>query len=349
MVIGTDHLTLSGTDKTKRSGCLCILLAHNEGNLLKAFFDHYRRFGDMTFIVVDDRSTDGSAEYLAAQPDVTVLVPNDGSTYAEHKREWRGQVLDRVADNRWVLAPDADEHLVWHGAPGRSFAAMIDDLEAENADALYAIMLDMYADRPLSEHVFRDGTLSQSFPLFDDPRIDPCGTWMERGATRFLRSWPTPQMSLNGGMRMRLMNGGSGDLGAKKLGRRLFGRLRDHRSARGKLIRRFTKHAGIKPPISLTKIPLVKWRRGLRFYGGAHCLNRKLQLASERGVLLHYPVTRGVAGLHHVVSRGQHMANSGYYSALLEVAQINPKYYGTRELKTIDDLQGILLPPRRPK
>lgn len=110
----TEFLELVGTDNTERGAFVCLLLVHNEGTVIEPFLEHYRSFGDITFIVVDDRSNDGSTEYLMAQPDVTILAPKDGSTYAKLKREWRGQVLDQGADGRLILAPDADEHLVRH-------------------------------------------------------------------------------------------------------------------------------------------------------------------------------------------------------------------------------------------
>lgn len=348
MTLETEHLRLFGVDKTTRHAHICLLLAHNERNLLEPFLEHYRGFGDIAFLVVDDRSSDGSAEFLAAQPDVTVLMPKDGSTYAQHKREWRGQVLDQIAHGRWVLAPDADEHLVWHGAPQRSFATVIDDLEAEGAAALYAMMVDMYADKPLGEQTYEGGSLLQAFPLFDDPGLDPTQTWMERGAGRFLQNWPTPQLSVVGGMRQRLIASQSTErAGLRPLGRRLFGRLRDHRGTGSTLSRLFTKHPGKTPPTLLTKVPLVKWQRGFRFYGGAHSLNAPVALGSERAALLHFPVTRGAEGMQRVISRGQHTSNSGHYVALLEVASINPTFHGTRELRTLTDLDGIILPPQR--
>lgn len=349
MALETEHLRLAGADKTGQGAHICLLLAHNEGNLVGPFLEHYRNFGDITFIVVDDRSSDGSTEYLAAQPDVTVLAPKDGSTYAKHKREWRGQVLDQVADGRWILAPDVDEHLVWHGHPDRSFGSLINGLDAEGADALYAIMVDMYADNPLGEHIYMGGPLLQSFPMFDDPHRDPTGTWMERGAGRFLKNWPTPELSVVGGMRQRLIASQSTQrMPVRHLGRRLFGRLRDHQGRASKIGRLLTKHPGTLPAYLLTKVPLVKWKRGFRFYGGAHSLNAAVTVSSERAALLHFPVTRGAEGLQDIISRGQHAANSGHYKALLEVAQINPMYYGTRELRSLSDLDGIILPPRKP-
>lgn len=346
MTLETEHLKLRGPDRTDQAEYLCVALAHNEQNLLDPFFSHYRKVGNITFLFVDDRSTDGTGDYLANQPDVTVMVPKEGSTYAEHKREWRGQVLDLVGEGRWILAPDIDEHLFWHGSLNRSFPKMIETLESEGADALFAIMLDMYADKPLAEHVFRSGSLVSSFPFFDDPRKDPTNTWMERAPSRFLRDWRTPELMVVGGMRQRVVDQNTVKISKRHaLARRWFGHLRDHRNTSGKLLRRLTRSTGHLPPINLTKVPLVKWRRGLRFYGGAHALNGELKLASERAVILHYPITRGHEGIKNMASRGQNMGGSAYYKRLLSVASTNPCYEGSTKLDDLSSLVGITLAP----
>ena len=90
MTAFTDHLDLIGPDRTADGTVVAIVLVHNEANLLPAFLDHYRAAGassdGIAFLIVDDRSDDGTADILAAAPDVTVLRPRDNSTYKEHKR-----------------------------------------------------------------------------------------------------------------------------------------------------------------------------------------------------------------------------------------------------------------------
>src|SRR5690606_19203103 len=48
-------------------------IARNESFFLDAFLAHYRALGVERFIVLDDRSTDGSLEFLAAEPDVMIV------------------------------------------------------------------------------------------------------------------------------------------------------------------------------------------------------------------------------------------------------------------------------------
>ena len=48
-------------------------IVHDEMYFPPAFLAYYRGLGVDRFVVLDDRSTDGTAEYLAAQPDVMVV------------------------------------------------------------------------------------------------------------------------------------------------------------------------------------------------------------------------------------------------------------------------------------
>lgn len=338
----TEHLDLVGPDRTAQGSVLAIVLVHNEANLLPAFLDHYRQMGDVTFLAVDDRSADGTGDILATAPDVTVLRPRAGSTYRAHKRDWRGQALDRAAAGRWILAPDVDELLVWRDWPTRGLSDVIADLDAEGAQALFAVMLDMYADAPLTEHIYRGGPLPEAFPYFDCPARDPVSTWMEQAPSRFRRRWPTPAMHVLGGMRQRLFSDETVPAVAR-LSRR-FHRHWDHRGDDNGLAgawRMLTRARGAMPPLNLTKVPLVRWRTGLRFYGGAHAVDRALPLGTERGALLHFPVTRGLEGLEYTVGRGQHAAGSGYYKRLIDRAAVSPVYPGSRRLRGMDDLAQV--------
>jgi hypothetical protein len=338
----TEHLDLVGPDRSGDGTVLLMTLVHNEAPILPAFLDHYRAMGDVAFLVVDDRSTDGSGDILRAARDVTCLTPREGSTYARDKREWRGQALDRAARDRWVLVPDADEFLIWSGHPHRDLADLCSDLEAEGAEALYAVMLDMYDDRPLGDHVFRGGAPADAFPWFDDPRADPAATWMEKVPERILKTWPTPRAWVLGGMRERLFGTGRDRPLARIARRAMPGWDHDPTPGPGPALRRLLTRAGRGPrPLCLTKLPLLRWRRGTRFSGGAHALRPAHRLAAERGVLLHFPITQGAAGIAHIAARGQHAEGAAAYRRLQARLDASPLYAGSRRLTGPSDLAHL--------
>lgn len=326
---------------------ICLLLLHNEAHLLPDLFEHYRAMGDLHFIVVDDHSTDGTADLLRGASDVTVFRPIDGSTYARDKREWRGSLLDALAVGKWCLVIDADERLVWRGYPDRSLDQVIADLEASDAHALVATMLDMYAECPIEEHVVADRPLREAFAFYDDPRKDPLAYRGALTPKSMRRRFPLPNAFVMGGMRSRLFEGAitSRQWLTRWLQRDALKRPRHIPPTdllKAEVITRLTRPRGTKPPLNLTKVPLVKWQAGLRYNGGAHHVSHPLTPAGENGVLLHYPITRGVDGIAYLANRGQHAQGGAYYQSILDKGPrtgISPVYFGTSRLTTIAELE----------
>lgn len=347
-MLETDRLRLDGPDRTGTGRYLCLALAHNEIALIERFLDHYRGLGDVAFVVIDDRSDDGTSDILRSRDDVTVLVPKPGSTYREHKRQWRSDTLDLVAGGRWVLLPDVDEFLVWHDMPRRGLGDVVRDLEDERADALFAVMVDMYADRAIEDHMLAPGDDPVSaFPYFDDPHADPASTWMEPAPSRFTQRWPTPGKVVLGGMRQRMFAPPEhAPSMLKRLARARLGGIGAH-TRPGSAAHRFLVRAprSMHPPYNISKLPLIRWQRGMEVYGGAHAVRPALRLGQERAALLHYPLTRGRAGLEYVIARGQHMAGAEYYRWILERAEASPMFAGSRRYTDPSSLGAYLAPP----
>lgn len=91
---------------------------------VRSFLDHHRSLGADQFVIVDDRSTDGTAEFLAEQPDVVVL--ESPFTYGQEmtlpgpsgERRLRAGIAFKTLiprlflRGRYALCLDADEYLV---------------------------------------------------------------------------------------------------------------------------------------------------------------------------------------------------------------------------------------------
>lgn len=330
---------------------LCLFLTHNEAHLLPDLFAHYRAMGDMQFVVVDDQSTDKTPDILAREPDVTVFAPQQGSTYAKDKRAWRGTLLDGLAEDRWCLIIDVDERLVWRGYPRRTLAALCDDMDRKGAQALIANMLDMYADRPIAEHVAGSDPLFETFDHYDDPLKDPSAYRSALMPRRFRANFPLPNTMLTGGMRERLFGRNTTSPLARWLQRGALSQPRHLPAVRLPLAALSKKLSGPRdatPPMNQTKVPLVKWRTGLRYNGGAHHLSQPLKPATEYGVLLHYPITRGTEGINYTVTRGQHAHGSAHYRTIGNTASLdtlNPVYSGTSRLTDLSALHPFFGDP----
>ena len=312
------HLSRVGQSKPVESTTLCLALAHNEANVIGEFLDHYRSLGPVSFAIVDDHSTDGTREILEAQPDVTIYQPKEGSTYARDKRAWRSEILDACADGKWCLAPDIDEHLVYKDMGNTPLPALIAQLEAEGAEALFCIMVDMYADKPLAEHEFVGGGLRKAFPLFD--RLEGQNYRFLMAPRNFRKRYPTPLRYVSGGMYERLFR-------RNRIGPMQYFFLKRYAdlstpmnlswqehlmNAVGKRLLRDLRK-GPSRSLDLSKLALIKWRAGMQFSGGTHAVSRKLRLSERRGALLHYKFTRGAAGIRYNTARGQHAGGGVYY------------------------------------
>jgi len=132
-------------------------IVHDEMFFLEAFLAHYRRLGADRFIILDDASSDGTREFLAAQPDVMVVAsriryfaqisyPPEVLTRIRETRAvrlWRDQMLDQYCAGQWAVVVDPDEFL----ALPTSLPAFCAELAADGAEAAWGVMVDMYPER----------------------------------------------------------------------------------------------------------------------------------------------------------------------------------------------------------
>ena len=88
----------------------------NERLRLPAFLDHYRRLGIDRFFIVDNDSTDGSAEYLSGHPDIHVFRTTGRFREAGGGTDWLNAILKEFGVGSWCVTVDIDEWLVYPGS-----------------------------------------------------------------------------------------------------------------------------------------------------------------------------------------------------------------------------------------
>ena len=144
-------------------GCI-----RNEAARLPFFLDHHRGLGVDHFLFVDNASTDGSAKYLAAQPDVSLWTTPHSYKASRFGMDWVNGLLLRHGSGHWCLTLDADELLTFPG-DDKGLRPLTDWLQARRVDFMSALMLDLYPKGPL-------GTQSPAAnPLDVLPYFDPTG------------------------------------------------------------------------------------------------------------------------------------------------------------------------------
>lgn len=147
---------------------LACVVVRNEAVRLPFFLDTYRRLGVARFLVVDNASADGTADLLAAQPDVTVWRSDLAFSRANFGAGWFEPILRAHGVGHWTLIVDADEMLVYLDCETQPLPALCADLERAGKRALDGVLLDMYSDRPIRDTHYAPGQdPRQICPYFD--------------------------------------------------------------------------------------------------------------------------------------------------------------------------------------
>ena len=163
----------------------------NEYARLPNFLAHYRALGVDHFLIVDNGSDDGSAEYLEKQPDVSLWSTLASYKNARFGMDWNTCLQFRFGSGKWVLTVDADELLIL--PHGRKLPELVQHLDATGRDSFGALMLDLYPEGPVG---------TGSFDAGDDPLA--VLQWFDAPAYRARRHPVFDNLWIQGGPRARI-------------------------------------------------------------------------------------------------------------------------------------------------
>ncbi|WP_068116083.1 glycosyltransferase family 2 protein [Tropicimonas marinistellae] len=143
------------TSRISAKGVLAFTTIRDEAQRLPHFLTHYRQLGVSHFLVVDNGSADGSTEFLAEQSDVSLWSATASYRMSRFGMDWLGWLHWRYGGGHWCLTVDADELLVYPGHELRPLDTLCSGLEASGRQAMGALMLDLYPQRPLTDEACR--------------------------------------------------------------------------------------------------------------------------------------------------------------------------------------------------
>jgi len=145
------------TDKIVANDILVFSTLRNERVRLPYFLRYYRNMGVNQFLIVDNGSDDGSAEYLRAQEDVSLWTTDHSYKRARFGVDWLNWLQRKYAHGHWCLVVDPDEFLVYPFCDTRPLRALTDWLDASSIRSFGAMLLDMYPKGKLDAQPYRDG------------------------------------------------------------------------------------------------------------------------------------------------------------------------------------------------
>ena len=247
-----DLRVVAGND-TDPNGFSLLAILRNEIYFLPEFLTHYRNLGVERFVFLNDRSDDGSREFLIQQPD-TVVVESD-RTYGDTVNIaqntsgktvqfrmihlWRGMLHDMFAQDRWALQVDLDEFV--HLPSGMTFQNLVTKLEKQHARVVWGVMLDVYPK-----------DIAQFSEMENTAQLNISSTWYYDGE-RHLRLYQdsTPRL-VYPGARARLYHAHGIDKLYREQGIRLDG-------PKIQMLKRFIPRAKVRRYNSIWKSILIKW------------------------------------------------------------------------------------------
>ena len=145
------------TQAIQKRQVLLFCCLRNERVRLPYFLKYYRDLGVDHFLFVDNDSDDGSREFLADQPDVSVWHSAASYKGARYGIDWINGLLARYGHDHWCLTVDTDEFLVYPFCDTRPLAALCDWLDASEVRSFGAMMLDMYPRGAIDAQPYVEG------------------------------------------------------------------------------------------------------------------------------------------------------------------------------------------------
>ena len=165
----------------------------NEKIRLPYFLDSYRDMGVTHFLIVDNDSTDGTADYLADQPDVSVWQTRSSYKRSRYGVDWLNYLQSKYGHGHWCVTVDPDEFLLYPFCDTRPLAALTDWLDSCSIRAFSAMLLDMYPKGRLEDQPYLPG---------QNPMDIAC--WFDSGNYTITRNHLYGNLWIQGGPRSRV-------------------------------------------------------------------------------------------------------------------------------------------------
>lgn len=182
------------TAKIEPDAILLLATLRNEKVRLPYFLRYYRNLGVDQFLIVDNGSDDGSREYLAAQPDVSLWTTSGSYKASRFGVDWITHLQRRYCHMHWCLTVDVDEFFVYPFCETRPLRALTDWLDVSGVRSFSAMLLDVYPHGNIKAQPYREG---------QDPF--EIAQYFDSGNYTITRNAAYGNLWIQGGPRMRVL------------------------------------------------------------------------------------------------------------------------------------------------
>lgn len=181
------------TSQIRDDDILLFSTQRNEQIRLPYFLKYYRDMGVSHFCIVDNDSTDGTADYLKSQNDVSVWHTQGSYKSSRYGVDWLNYLQGKYADGHWCVVADPDEFLVYPFCDTRPLSALTDWLDTCSIRAFSAMLLDMYPKGRIEDEPYQSG---------ENPIDTAC--WFDSGNYTISRNSRYGNLWIQGGPRARM-------------------------------------------------------------------------------------------------------------------------------------------------
>lgn len=163
------HSVIDRTGTIRSDDILAVVVLRNEAIRLPYFLDYYRRLGVSQFLIVDNDSDDGSGDYLAGQPDVSLWHTAHSYHGSRFGLDWLTWLQIKYAHGHWCLMVDVDELLAYSDDQTHDLKKLTAWLDSQGRLGFGALMLDLYPKGPLDQCAYVPGQDPREVIQWFDP------------------------------------------------------------------------------------------------------------------------------------------------------------------------------------
>lgn len=271
------HLHGPQSVKLKKDQVVVTCVVRNGAYFIDAFIRHYQAMGVEHIFFLDNGSSDETIPIATSYKNTSVsksLLP-----VSANQRYFKTYLAEQSGNGGWCLDADIDELFDYPFSNSIGLQQFLGYLNRNHYTAVFAQMLDMFADAPFSGSPSSRGDLKRLYPFYDISGV----TRTDYATSEITRTHGTG--NILGGHNAELFWGG--------IRKTLYG-----------------------SNCLLTKHPLFR-PEAVKLFPHVHMVN-DARLADISGILLHYKLTENAIEVASQ-NRDQFIHNSGSYGAFVDL------------------------------